>query len=270
MAKRYFPRPGETVEQCRRRIFARRRLGAFGVLAAIVALIITLAYTAFFPMTSFNVDGQTRYSKAVLQQASGVDDRAQLLTLSTDKIRQRLLEQLPYLEDVTVKCRLPHTLSVSVKDAKTVLAVKTEDGYTIISGKGKVLELAKELPNGALPLALEEPYQTPVGGKIVFSEDSDKDDFTRQVFDALIAALESCAYRSDITSLDMTNPYSPTMSYQKRLTLSLGSRDSFASQLSFAGKLLDALAKEEAESHKTIKGTIDLKVDNGAFLREME
>jgi hypothetical protein len=262
MPKTYVPRPKETAAQCRERIVRRRKLGALVLLVGLVGLILMLSYTAFFPMANFEVSGGTRYSKSVLQTAAAVSDRTQLLNLSTDRIEQNLLRELPYLESVTVRRKLPHTLNITVADAKTVLAARVEDGWLILSGRGKVLELTEKQPAGTTPFALEEPFAAVVGGTIIFSADKEKDDWTRLVFDAFIAAYENCAYRAEITALDMKNPYYPTMTYQKRITLCLGSRDGFARQLDFALRTISDLDKEDKASKRNpSEGTLDLKVE---------
>ncbi|MDR1409920.1 MAG: FtsQ-type POTRA domain-containing protein [Oscillospiraceae bacterium] len=267
----HIPRPGETAAQCRERIVRRRKLGAFVLLVGSVGIILLLSYTVFFPMTHFDVTGETRYTKTVLEAAAAVPERTQLLNLETDRVMQNLLRELPYLESAKVQRKLPNTLSVTVQDAKTVLATKVEDGCLILSGKGKVLELTNKKPEGTVSFVMEEPFSAPIGDNIVFHEDNDKNVWTQQVFDAFVAAYEGCAYKSEITALDMKNPYCPTMSYQNRITLYLGSRDSFARQLEFASITINTLDKEDAaKKSKPSKGTLYLNIDEQSFFRRAE
>jgi len=266
MPKTHTPRQGETAKQCQERIVRRRKLNAFLFLAGLVGLIIVLSYTVFFPMTDFEVAGSTRYAKTVLEAASGVKPRTQLLNLSTERARENLLDELPYLENVSVRRRLPRTLIVTVEDAKTVFAINEKDGFVVISGKGKVLELTKNLPKDALPFTLDEIFEAPVGGKIIFSEDKEKNDWVWQIFEAFIFAYENCDYTSEITALGMENPYFPTMTYQNRITLGLGSRDSFTRQLNFARRTINELDKEDKEKkRKPSRGTLKLDVDGQSF-----
>jgi hypothetical protein len=271
MPKTHVPRAGETAAQCRERIIRRRKLGAFAVLVCAVVLILVLSYTVFFPMTAIEIEGTTRYSRSDLESAAALKLRTQLLNIETNRIEQKLLDELPYLESVKVRRSLPHTLVITVEDAKTMVYVKISEGYLVMSGEGKILELTDKKPQNALMFEMEEPSLEKIGGKVVFDEDSEKNNWTRQVFDAMIDAYENCEYKTEITSLDMKNPYYPTMTYQNRIVLCLGSRDSFAQELAFAQRTIAALDKEDMEKkRKPSKGKLDLKVDGQSFFRAEE
>ncbi|MCL2023974.1 MAG: FtsQ-type POTRA domain-containing protein [Oscillospiraceae bacterium] len=257
----------ETAKQRQARIHRNRRIVVFAALVLVVGIVLVVGYTFFFPVKTLEFTGTTRYSTDRLENVLALGDKAQLPKLDTQELAQKLLDELPYLESVEIeRAWSRRTLTVSADDAKTVLAIKNKDSYTILSGRGKVIEQLKKKPSGSTIFTVTTPSSAVIGENIVFDEDIAQNTWTRQVFAALIEAYENIDYRDKITEINMKNPYNPTMRYQDRLTLSLGARDKFAAQLDFAKRTIDFLDKEDKEKRrKPSRGTIRLDVDGESF-----
>lgn len=53
------------------------------------------------------------------------------------------MSRMPYLETVRIKRKIPSTVNIEVTEAQAAGCIAYQNQYVIISGSGKVLELAQ-------------------------------------------------------------------------------------------------------------------------------
>ena len=131
----------------RRRNSSRRRRGRFRILYKLASILIicvcvVAALTLFFRVDTVVVTGGVRYSEEELVAASGVKSGSNLYLLSKGDIAGRMLENLPYLREISsIDRRPPDTLVIQVKEYGAPLAV-VQDGYAwlVVGPKGKIVE----------------------------------------------------------------------------------------------------------------------------------
>ena len=93
-----------------------------------------------------------------------------LLDIDLNHLKQSIEERLPYLENVTVKYRLPNTIVVRADIAQPTYTVQTEAGWVLLSAHQKVLELVDQQPTDKKVLVLGK-VSTEVGKQLVFEPD---------------------------------------------------------------------------------------------------
>lgn len=93
-----------------------------------------------------------------------------LLDIDLNHLKQSIEETLPYLENVTVKYRLPNTIVVRADIAQPTYTVQTEAGWVLLSAHQKVLELVDQQPTDKKVLVLGK-VSTEVGKQLVFEPD---------------------------------------------------------------------------------------------------
>ena len=131
----------------RRRNSSRRRRGRFRFLYKLASILIicacvVAALTLFFRVETIEVTGGVRYSEEELVEASGVKPGANLYLLNKGDIAARMLEALPYLQEISgIDRRPPATLAIQVKEYGAPLAM-VQDGFAwlIVGPKGKIVE----------------------------------------------------------------------------------------------------------------------------------
>ena len=95
-----------------------------------------------------------RYRVEDIVTRVGLKAGQNMLELNAKKVQQAVEQELPYLEEVAVKYRLPNTVLVQAKLAQPAFVVKVDETWALISAKKKVLELLPAQPQGVKVLVL--------------------------------------------------------------------------------------------------------------------
>ena len=169
----------------RQRRIRKRRLIIF-LIFLIILLIITgaiLCLTVFFPISAINVKGSAVYTEAEIQKASGVDIGDNIFVLSETGIENQLRKELPYIESIKLKRKLPDKINITVKDAEEYAVYEYEGKYYTVGFDGWVLKCTAEV-NENVALISGAKVKGEVGSKIIFEEERQQE-FINQIKDAL-------------------------------------------------------------------------------------
>ena len=112
-------------------------------IATVVAVVLAVVFgmSIFFKTERIEVAGANKYTVAQIQDASGIMDGSNLLTLNKAQIAGRILAELPYISEVRVGIRLPDTVIIEIKETAVAYAVQSGDNaWWLLSCEGKVLE----------------------------------------------------------------------------------------------------------------------------------
>lgn len=116
------------------------------VVLAVAALI---GSAVLFRVEGFSLGGEGRYSKDEIVNASGIDVGDCLMWINLNKAEDRITKTLPYIESVTIKRKLPHTVSIEYKQAKVFYGVCVDGTWALTDTKYKVVELLDSEPKTA-------------------------------------------------------------------------------------------------------------------------
>ena len=124
----------------------RRNRGRFGGLYKLLSILLIFAAILvgciiFFRVNTMVVTGNSRYSQEEIIAAAGVEQGDNLFTLNKYQIADRILTQLPYVDDVTISRKLPDTLIFEVAESSGVAWVESGGSYWLINSNCKVLEM---------------------------------------------------------------------------------------------------------------------------------
>lgn len=241
----------------RRRRSQRRRRGRFSGLYRIFAILAAMAAViaacvVFFRVNSVTVQGNTRYTEDEVIAVSGIVSGDNLIALSKGKIASTIRMQLPYVESVSIRRKLPDSVEITVRERVAVASVGSESGRWLISSQGKLLEEAADQP--VLPvvgLLAQSPY---AGGNLQVAEENEH---TRENVLALLVALEEQGMLADSTLLDCY--YSTYMLlYWDIYTIKLPRGGDYQYLLRFVKSALSS-----ADMPQNQPGTLDLTVKEG-------
>lgn len=161
-------RPVKPVNAARRR--RNRRIAAVAALVVLIAAGAWFSITVLFKIDKFEVQGESRYTAEELAEVFGHSPGDNMYGFSADNAEKRIEAALPYIEQVTIRRRLPSTIVFKVTEAVETFCVPWQGQYAVLSGQMKVLRMAAEEPAGLLrieglsyllvevgqPLALDE------------------------------------------------------------------------------------------------------------------
>lgn len=115
--------------------FLYKVLSVLVICAAIIA-----AVTLFFRVEHIECTGQQRYTAEEIREASGVALGDNLFLLNKYDVAGRIIDQLPYVENIRINRTYPNTLNIAVTECAKPFAITQEDGVWLVSTRGKIVE----------------------------------------------------------------------------------------------------------------------------------
>ena len=111
------------------------------VLAVVAAFMVGLSL--FFKVKVITVSGAGVYSPYTIQEASGISEGENLLTLGRNRAAGQILAKLPYVKSVRIGIKLPDTVNIEIVEDDVVYAIQSDTGiWWLMNSQGKVTEMA--------------------------------------------------------------------------------------------------------------------------------
>lgn len=247
----------------RRRNSSRRRRGRFRFFYKLASILIicaciVAALTLFFRVDTIVVTGGVRYSEEELVEASGVKPGANLYLLSKSDIAGKMLENLPYLQEISsIDRRPPSTLAIQVKEYGAPLAI-IQDGYAwlIVGPKGKIVEqLPAEAASGYGVIDGCELLAPSVGGRLALATE-----YTAQQTSllSLMEALEEEEMLEWVDAIHLDDLSCIAMDCGGRFTVKLSYNADYAYKLKRLALILESGAIQD-----NMTGTFDMRGEGG-------
>lgn len=177
-------------------------LSAILIIAAVIAGCIV-----FFKVQTIEVTGNHRYTAEEIIAVSGIQLEDNLYTMNKFDIRSQVLRELPYIQDMTIRRRLPDTIVITVEESPAVAAVSDGEQWWLINDVGKLLEPA-ETPGGVMEVRGLVPLVPNVGGRLAVDEEQK---LQYQALLDIIAQLEAHGLLARINWMDLTSNTMVTM-----------------------------------------------------------
>lgn len=247
----------------RRRNSNRRRRGRFRFLYKLLSILIICvcviaALTLFFRVDQIVVTGGVRYSEEELAEASGVRIGANLYLLNKRDIANRMLEKLPYLQEISrIDRRPPDTLAIEVEEYGAPLAVvQGGSAWLVVGPRGKIVE---QLPEEAAAdygvIQGCELLSPSVGGKMALATEY----ATQQTsLLSLMEALEEEGMLDQVDAIHLDDLSFIAMDYGGRFTVKLSYNADYAYKLKRLSLILEGDAIQE-----NMTGTFDMRGEGG-------
>ena len=256
LVKDKYQQPPPRNQQRRRR--RKRNLSLYYLLIFILvtAVGIILSLTVLFKIEKINVEGKTQYDTNSIIQSSKIKIGDNLLRINKDKIRQNIVNDLIYIDNVTVKRSFPNTVDIIVEPSVPYANVAYDKGFLLISKTGKILSSSEQPQEGIVVFKGFKPKKLD-RGSIIMSDDKEQD--------KLLTSLCEEVYKFGITqinSIDITDKYNITMLYDNRITIEIGSQNDLEYKIKYANELINKNISPKKE------GTIFMRGDNGASFVE--
>ena len=113
------------------------------VLAVVAALMVGLSL--FFKVKVITVSGTGVYSPYTIQEASGISEGENLLTLGRNRAASQILAKLPYVKSVRIGIKLPDTVNIEIVEDDVAYAIQSNTGiWWLMNSQGKVTEMVNK------------------------------------------------------------------------------------------------------------------------------
>ncbi len=227
----------------RKEIRKRRAIKAFLVL--LILAIITfavLSVTVLFPVKSVNVTGSKIYTPTEIVKAGKITQSTNLLTLSEEKLTEKIRAELPFVDSVKLDKKLPNSLSIKVTDATEEYCYNYGGKYYTVSRKNYVLKSYDELPQGMTDIKCGKI--TCVEGKKIEIHDENAKKTCDKIFEVFADK------NIKINSIDTTDSLNITMKIEDRFEVLLGGSAYMENKCKH---LLTTIQELESDAEGTIK-----------------
>lgn len=198
----------------------------FAILVIFIFFLIFI-YLNFFKIKTIDMTGEEKsaYSEKELLEACGVKKGDNLISLSSSKVEEKLLESYPYIKSVTVTKKLPDTLKLELEFYPPSVAVVLGGDVFFVSTDGNVLGSIPD-EDSALVTSCEVslPFVTEckAGEKIKFE---DEENF--EIFKQVMEALEKHGILKLMTYIDLQDKFSVKGIAEGKLRVIFGSYEDF-------------------------------------------
>ena len=249
----------------RRGVFAWKLVSMVAVVAAVF-----LGLSVFFRVDTITVAGADKYSPWMIRQASGVATGDALLSIGEARVASRIIDKLPYIDQVKVGVKLPGTVEIQVTELQVTYSIEDENGsWWLISSSGRAIEpvtleqalgytrvegLNIHTPEaGAQVQAIPGRIIDPGEGTAVEMDQSDADQQLAALIQVL-TGLEKHRIIGQIVRIDMTSVTDIRLEYPQLLTVRLGDDQRLDYKIGYL-----AAAVEKLEG--SLSGELDLTLE---------
>lgn len=243
----------------RKEIRKRRAIKAFLVLL-ILAIItfVVLSVTVLFPVKSVNVTGSKTYTPTEIVKAGKITQSTNLLTLSEEKLTEKIRAELPFVDSVKLDKKLPNSLSIKVTDATEEYCYNYDGKYYTVSRKNYVLKNYDELPQDITEIKCGKI--TCVEGKKIEIHDQNAKKTCDKIFEVFSDK------NIKINSVDTTDSLNITMKIEGRFEVILGGNAHMENKCKHLLTMLEKIEKDAEGTINLSMWTPDKK--EGTFIRK--
>lgn len=247
-------------EQNRKRKRRRRRHRGFYVFLAIFLVIgigVLLSVTLLFNVKTIEVNGDVDYTQQDIIRMSGISVGDNLVRLDSNKAEQGILSSMIYIETAEVDKQYPKKIVINVTKCIPTANIACDDGYLLVSAKGKILDKTEEQTKGLLLIEGFEPQSQELG-TFIKSKDSQKDKMTERFLE-----ISETDQIHQITTVNMTDKYEIDIVYGNRITFEMGTSNDLDYKLELASSVLNDISSDK-------KGYMTMVGSNQISFREEE
>lgn len=135
------PRTGPDVVYTQPGPFNRNRFILHLISIVAVVLALTFGISLFFTVKNVEVSGTEKYTPWQIREASGIQEGENLLSVSEARLSSRIEDNLPYVNKVRVKIRLPDTVCIYIEELDVVYSVASGDGqWWLMRADGRIVD----------------------------------------------------------------------------------------------------------------------------------
>lgn len=217
-----------------KKIKRRRRFIAISIITVCAGIMIGVALkSSFFSIKEVAVENNKLVSSDEIKALSQIN-KDNIFTFDTGKVKERVLNN-PYIEDLTIKRKLPSTIVIDIKEKDIKGLFKLENSYINIDSEGRMVHIVNKFPNGKLPLIEGVKVEQFVQGERLIKGDEIKQ---RALLNVLtIPDYKECS--GLFYSINIDDPYKIILTTTDKTQINIGDYNDIDYKLGFALTILN-------------------------------
>lgn len=237
------------------------KLKRFLIKLIFIALTIAAAilFLLTFKIKEVKAEGNVYTPGEDIISAAEINVGSHIYSIGKSEIAENVMRKNPYVISVSVRRTLPSTLRLIVTEDKPAFYSLVGEDFCVISGSLRVLEKHSSSEplsgRGLIPIVLPETESTEPGKEIVFKQKKDG-----EVSRELIKKFLSCDISEQISSIDISERFDVTLTYNKKYTVVFGDYTEIDKKLRLVVKTI----RHVEETMPTVKGTVYASIEGEA------
>ena len=237
----------------------RRRGGLRIIIKPLLVLLIifclVLGLSVFFQVSEVRVTGNTYYTDEQIIRASGINEGDNLVFLSFGTVTLRMMNQLPYVDEITVTRRAPATVVISVVESSPTAVIAYGDQWYVLGKNCRVLGRTDDAGAATLIEVRGLNAAKPDVGAQLSAEKGEASKL--EYLSDLLGQLTRLDMDRQVTCVDLSSLTNVSFDYMDRFKVLLGKHQ----RLEYKLELLATVAESKTAGER---GTIDLSNDGVA------
>lgn len=220
----------------------RRRRIKFAFIIFLLTSIIVFAimcFTIFFPIKRINISGSEIYSKEQIIKASELTTDDNIFVVSEKKIKKKIREKLPYVDDISLKRVLPDAIILTVTDAKEHMFFEKNEKYYIVSESNYILKEQSTMPDNIFQ-AVSSGMDGNIGESLIYAKHEEE-----ILMENIIKALNR--NKINIDRIDVSNALQITVNVEGRFVVVLGNHDYIEEKIAHMASMIESIGDRKGK-----------------------
>ncbi len=239
------------------KIFRNRFIRKCILLFLIIIAIFFILSSSFFDIKEVVVEGNNIVSEDEIKTLLQLENKKNIFSISEKNIKN-CLSQNAYIENVSVKRKLPNILDVQVVERKIKYMIQIGNGWAYISNQGYILNISNESKNVPIIIGLSTDLsEVKVGSKL-----NDEDLKKFEILNRISEIANSNGILEIISKIDITDSqnYTLYLDNEKKIAY-LGDCSDLNTRILF----VKAITEQEKGKEGEIFVNVDLNEENVYF-----
>ena len=228
--------------------------GYYFLVAFLAALIaVTLSLTILFNVSKIDIEGiaGTTYNSENIVSASGIREGENLVRMDTGKIREKMLEELLYIDDVQVKKSFPNKVIIAVTPSIPEAYVECKGGYMKISRNWRIIGHTETPENDGLIVINGFDCKSNEEKTVMESNDPDKDTALKLILDEI---REQGLQK--MVAVDISDKYDIVLNYDNRINIKIEKPVDVEYKLRYAYKIITDELRENKSGYLIYRNSL--------------
>lgn len=218
---------------------AKSKVIGFLFIVAIIVVGVYFCYINLFTLKNIKIVGDCPYTEQQMMAGMGLEKRMGIYDKTEKEIRSQVKYNLPYINEIDISRRWPHTIVAKVQKAEPTFYISISDDLYILSQGLRVLSKTKSAEdielNSLILLQIDNVYSCVEGEYIEISQDNSK------CLNELVEHLTEHGEFSNISVINIKDKFDIMLQYNSRYEVKLGDTKNLDIKIRFMQKILEKI-----------------------------
>lgn len=231
------------------------RQGCIVTPLCLVCAFVLLFLTPIFAIKKIDVEGNENVKTQQIVAASGIQVNKNLFSANLGSAKKKIM-QVPYVESVKIKRKLPDTIKIEIKEGRVGAYLKWNKKYVGINESGQILCVADKVSATAkapVVKGITVTEECAVGKKIAVKQTN-----RLEILMKFMKTFREKGMTEDITLFDITQTEYISIKHRDKLKIEFGSTANYEHKFSFIDALLETMGKD-------VEGELNMVSENYTY-----